>query len=877
MHYIGVNDLRQMFEDFFVSKDHYPRGSFSLVPEKDKSLLLINSGMAPLKPYFSGAETPPNKRMTTCQKCIRTGDIDNVGKTDRHATFFEMLGNFSFGDYFKKEAIAWGWEFMTKVLELPEDKLWATIYEDDDEAFALWQEVVNMPSERIVRLGKEDNFWEIGTGPCGPCSEVYFDRGEAYGCGKPNCQPGCDCDRYLEFWNYVFTQFDKHEDGSYAPLARPNIDTGMGLERLACIMQNVDSIYAIDTMRAILDEVVRISGTEYHNGDAPTDISLRVITDHVRTVCFMITDGILPSNAGRGYVLRRLLRRAARHGRLLGLNKPFLAKLSDKVIETSGDAYPELIERKDYIRKIISIEEDKFAQTIEQGSDILDQYIIDLKAQNQSELSGEQVFKLYDTFGFPLELTKEIAQEQGCTVDETGFALNMDAQKKLARASRKTNDSEAWSDEAALYNGFAPTKFVGYSHYDAQAQVLGILKDNTSKNHAEEGEEVCIVLDQTPFYAEGGGQTGDVGKFSADGLDADVIDTVKMKDVYVHKVKILSGELAEGDTIEASVNKKIRNSTARNHTATHLLHKALKSVVGTHIEQAGSYVTRNMLRFDFSHFEPISKDKLKEIEDMINDEILQFKEVSSSIMSIEEAKKIGATALFGEKYGNEVRVVSVPDFSMELCGGTHVSNTGQIGSIKILSESGVAAGTRRIEAVTGAGLSNILAKEQAIVQVTAEILKTNVAGLTQKAENISEEVKALRKELESVKLASISTDMGDLLENAKIFNGVRLLTKTFENSDIQDMRNLSDQIKSKEKEIVLVFASVNEDKVTIMVSVSDDLLDRGYHAGNMIKEIAKIAGGSGGGKADMAQAGAKDPSKLLEAFAMAQTILQNKI
>lgn len=877
MHYIPVNDLRQMFEDFFVSKDHYAKGSFSLVPEKDKSLLLVNSGMAPLKPYFSGAEIPPKKRMTTCQKCIRTGDIDNVGKTDRHATFFEMLGNFSFGDYFKREAIAWGWEFITKVLELPEDKLWATIYEEDDEAFELWQEVVNMPPERIVRLGKEDNFWEIGTGPCGPCSEVYFDRGESFGCGKPNCQPGCDCDRYLEFWNYVFTQYDKQEDGSYVPLSHPNIDTGMGLERLACIMQNVDSIFAIDTMRTILDEVVRITGTEYHNGDALTDVSLRVITDHVRTVTFMIGDGILPSNAGRGYVLRRLLRRAARHGRLLGLRKPFLSKLAEKVFETSGEAYCELIERKEYIRKIISIEEDKFAQTIDQGSEILDQYILEAKNKGQIELSGEQVFKLYDTFGFPLELTKEIAQEQGCTVDEEGFALNMEAQKEMARAARKTNNDEAWSDKAALYNSFPPTIFVGYSYYETQAQVLGLIKANINVDQVAEGEEVFVILDQTPFYGESGGQTGDTGKFTADGLDADVIDTVKIKNVYVHKINVLSGEITKGDKIKASIDKARRNSTARNHTATHLLHKALKNIAGTHIEQAGSYVTKDMLRFDFTHFEPISKEKLKEIEDLINDEILQFKSVSSATMPIEEAKKIGATALFGEKYGNEVRVISVEDFSIELCGGTHVSNTGEIGAIKILSENGVAAGTRRIEAITGVGISCMLAKEQMILQETAEILKTNTAGLIQKAEIMSEEIKTLRKELENIKLASMTVDADALIKNVQIFNGVKLLTKIFEDSDIQDLRNLSDQIKSKEKQIVLVFASKNEEKVTIMVSISDDLLDKGFHAGKMIKEIAKAAGGSGGGKADMAQAGAKDPSKLPEAFAMAETLLQNKI
>ncbi len=873
MKYTGVNELRQMFQDFFVSKDHYPRGSFSLVPEKDKSLLLINSGMAPLKPYFSGAEIPPKKRMTTCQKCIRTGDIDNVGKTARHATFFEMLGNFSFGDYFKREAIAWGWEFITKVLEMPEDKLWATIYEEDDEAFDLWREIVNLPAERIVRLGKDDNFWEIGTGPCGPCSEVYFDRGESYGCGSPDCKPGCDCDRYLEFWNYVFTQFDRQEDGSYVPLAHPNIDTGMGLERLACIMQNVDSIYAIDTMRAILDEVVKISGVEYHDGEVVSDVSIRVITDHVRTVCFMIADGILPSNEGRGYVLRRLLRRAARHGRLLGLKKPFLAKLSEKVVETSGSAYGELVARRDYIKKIISVEEDKFAQTIDQGSEILDDYIKDLKGKGKTELSGEQIFKLYDTFGFPLELTKEIAEENGCTVDETGFTANMQAQREMARAARKTETGEGWTDEAAMYKHFPKTGFIGYENDKSESKVLGIVKGMSALKSAGEGEEVRIILDKTPFYGEGGGQTGDCGKLTGAGLDATVLDTIKVKGVYVHKVKINAGEIAPNDIVSAEISASNRNAVARNHTATHLLHQSLKMVLGNHVEQAGSYVTKDMLRFDFTHFEALSKEDLQKIEDIINAEILKFKEVHAKVMPIEDAKKMGAAALFGEKYGKDVRVITVDDFSMELCGGTHVSNIGQIGSIKILSEYGVAAGVRRIEAITGNSVKDLLTKEQAVISGISEILKTNPAGLLRKVEALSEEMRLLKKEIEQYKQTSMGAGLSTMLEEAKVIKGIRLLTKIFENSDINNLRNLSDTIKETEKSIVMVFAAVADEKATIMVSVSDDLLDKGYHAGNMIKEIAKAAGGGGGGKADMAQAGAKDLSKLPEAFAMAENLL----
>lgn len=874
MQYTGVNDLRKKFEDFFVSKDHYPRGSFSLVPEKDKSLLLINSGMAPLKPYFSGAETPPKKRMTTCQKCIRTGDIDNVGRTARHATFFEMLGNFSFGDYFKREAIQWGWEFITRVLEMPEDKLWATIYEEDDEAHDLWREVVDMPEERIVRLGKEDNFWEIGTGPCGPCSEVYFDRGPEFGCGKEDCKPGCDCDRYLEFWNYVFTQFDRQEDGSYIPLAHPNIDTGMGLERLACIMQNVDSIYAIDTMRAILDEVVRLSGVAYHDGEAPADVSLRVITDHVRTVSFMIADGILPSNEGRGYVLRRLLRRAARHGRLLGLRHSFLAQLSQKVVDTSSTAYPELSQRRDYIKKIISVEEEKFARTIDQGSEILEEHLRELKDSGRTEVSGEQLFKLYDTFGFPLELTREIAQETGCTVDEAGFNAFMDEQREMARAARRTDEGEGWIDDGAAFSGFPATVFTGYDEYTTPAQVLGLFQGKKRIGQLQEGDEARVVLDQTPFYAEGGGQTGDRGFLNAEHVQAEVLDTSKVKDIYVHKVRILSGELSEGDHLEAEIDRTRRHATARNHTATHLLQKALKLTLGTHVEQAGSNVTPELLRFDFTHFEPIPAEALQEIEDIVNREILQFKEVQRETMPIREAEKRGAVALFGEKYGETVRVITVPDFSMELCGGTHVSNTGQIGSIRILSENGVAAGVRRIEAVTGTGVSLWLRKQQQLVHEVADYMKTNPSGIVRKAESMSEEIRKLKKELEQAKAAAAGSRLRDMIDQAVSIGEIRLITGMLEHATINDLRGLSDQVREQEKRVVLVLAAVEEEKATLMVSLTDDLLDKGYHAGALIKEIARAAGGSGGGKADMAQAGIKDPSRVGEAFGRAKALLE---
>ena len=647
---MGVNELREKFLKFWETKDHLRHASYSLIPENDKSLLLIAAGMAPLKPYFSGAQVPPRKRMTTAQKCIRTNDIDNVGHTARHATFFEMMGNFSFGDYFKEGAINWGWEFITSPewLDIPKDKVWATIYEDDDEAYNIWREQVGMPAERIVRLGKEDNFWEIGTGPCGPCSEVYFDRGPEYGCGKPDCKPGCDCDRYMEFWNFVFTQFDRQEDGSYVPLAHPNIDTGMGLERMACIMQGVDSIYNIDTMHEILQEVCKLSGVKYQDGAAPTDVSLRIITDHVRTVSFMIGDGILPSNEGRGYILRRLLRRAARHGRLLGIKGAFINDVAEKVFEQYGEAYPELIERKDYIRKIISIEEEKFDQTVESGMSVLEGYMAEAKAAGKTQLSGEQVFKLYDTYGFPIELTQEIAEEQGYTVDEEGFRAHMQAQKDQARAARKAEDNEGWLDESVMFKDYPATVFTGYDSLAMDAKVLGLVRGMNALKSAGEGEEVRIVLDRTPFYAEGGGQVGDTGLLEADEFTAAVTDTIKVGNVYVHKAVVTAGEVSVGDTVTACVDALRRHAIARNHTATHLLQKALRTVLGDHVEQAGSLVNENELRFDFTHFEGISAEDLARVEDIVNAEILKFTDVETKEMPIDEAKKLGAMMLFGE-------------------------------------------------------------------------------------------------------------------------------------------------------------------------------------------------------------------------------------
>ena len=876
MKYLGVNEIRKMFLEFWESKGCLVHESYSLVPQNDKSLLLIAAGMAPLKPYFAGTEEPPRHRMTTCQKCIRTNDIDNVGHTARHATFFEMLGNFSFGDYFKRESLTWGWEFVTseKWLGIPKEKLWATVFQDDDEAYAIWRDEIGLPEERIVRLGKDDNFWEIGTGPCGPCSEIYYDRGPEYGCGKPDCKAGCDCDRYMEFWNHVFTQFDRQEDGSYLELEHKNIDTGMGLERMACIMQGVDSIYNVDTMQAILQEVCRVSGIKYTGGASDTDVSIRIITDHIRAVSFMICDGILPSNEGRGYILRRLLRRAARHGRLLGIKGTFLKDLCEKVFETSGEAYPDLIERAAYIKKIIGIEEDKFAATIDQGQTILDQYIAEAKASGASTLTGQQCFKLYDTYGFPIELTKEIAEDEGFTADEEGFAACMEAQKEMARSARKAEDNAGWLDESSMYHDFPATEFTGYDSLAGEAKVLGIVDGMSSPSTASEGDEVRIILDRTPFYGEGGGQIGDTGVMESDGFTGVVTNTTKTNGVYIHHVQITSGEVSTGDTVTVCVDAQRRHAIARNHTATHLLQKALRIVLGDHVEQAGSLVTENGLRFDFTHFEAISDEDLKTVEDIVNGEILRFTQVDTKVLPIEEAKKLGAMMLFGEKYGADVRVVDVPDFSLEFCGGTHVSNIGQIGSMRITSESGVAAGVRRIEAITGSMVGIELAKQEELVSEVAEALKTTPTALLKKAQSIAEENKALKKELEELKKAGMNSGINELLAGAKTFGEARLITKTFEGASIDDLRGLSDSIKADQKGVVMVFASVNGEKATLMVSVTDDLVGKGYHAGNMIKEIAKAAGGGGGGKADMAQAGAKDISKLKDAFIVAEKLME---
>ena len=871
----GLNELREMFLSFYQSKDHYRRQSYSLIPEGDKSLLIINSGMAPLKPYFAGVETPPSKRMTTSQKCIRTGDIENVGYTDRHGTFFEMLGSFSFGDYFKKESIVWGWEFITQVLKMPVDKIWATVYEEDTEAKEIWENEIGLPSERIVPLGKEHNFWEIGTGPCGPCSEIYFDRGAERGCGQADCKPGCDCDRYIEFWNHVFTQYNKDDQGNYTDLTYKNIDTGMGLERIAVVMQDVDSIFDVDTIKIILDGICQRANVVYGHGKNKQDISLRIITDHLRSVTFMIADGILPSNEGRGYVLRRLLRRAARHGRLLGIQGTFLAELSADVVKVSGDAYPELIEKGDYVKKIIALEEEKFADTIDQGEALINDAIKEMKKEGTKVLSGGKAFKLYDTYGFPLELTQEILEESGLTTNIDEFTMHMEKQRKQARNARKSGEEEGWSDSGLDFELAIPTGFVGYDSLDNKGKVLHIFKDNQETDSLNEGETGRIICDETPFYPEGGGQSTDTGIMYNDGCSLEVLEAYKLKGAIIHKVICHKGEVKLNDNLTCLVNAPRRFATARNHTATHLLHKALREVLGDHVQQAGSHVSAEGLRFDFNHFQGLTPEELQRVEEYVNDAIDFFPEVKVREIPMKQATEEGITALFGEKYGEWVRVVSVENYSQELCGGTHVKNAGEIGSFMIVSESGIASGVRRIEAVTGRGVLSAAKEKETILENASLILKVSSQGIPHKLHSVMDEIKSLKKEVESHKKAELGDSMEQIIGDSKIINGTRLVIQSFKDYSIQDLREISDEIKANHKETVMVLATTNEDKVTFMVSITDDLLDKGYHAGKMIKEIANAAGGSGGGKADMAQAGAKDPSKIQDAFKVAEKIMES--
>jgi alanyl-tRNA synthetase len=872
MEKLGLNEIRAMFRDFYVSKGHYPGKSASLIPKNDKSLLIINSGMAPLKPYFLGIEKPPKKRMTTCQKCIRTGDIENVGITARHGTFFEMLGNFSFGDYFKKESLTWGWEFITEYLKLPPEKIWATVYKDDDEAVEIWKNI-GLPADRIVRLGKEDNFWEIGLGPCGPCSEIYYDRGPEYGCGKPDCKPGCECDRYLEFWNHVFSQYDRQEDGSYKPMAHPNIDTGMGLERIACIMQGVDSIFDIDTIRHILNGVVELCGIPYEAGNQKADVSTRIITDHIRSIVFMIADGIKPSNEGRGYVLRRLTRRAIRHGRMLGIQGSFLSGLVDLVIEVSGDAYPEIVEKQDYIKKTIASEEDKFEQTLDQGNSIINGYIDDMKQAGTTVLDGESVFKLYDTYGFPVELTQEILADYGFTADMDGFNECMQRQKEMARNGRKDISGEAWKKDS-IAKDLPQTLFTGYDELETKAQVIAVYKDGEPSDNASEGEKAVIYLDQTPFYAESGGQVADNGYITNDSLEADVVDVQKKDGIYAHSVVIRKGSIANGDSVVCNVNIYKRNSTARNHTATHLLQKALREVLGEHVEQAGSKNDENMLRFDFTHFEAMTQEQIDRVEMIVNQKITEFLPVTTKVMDKEEAEKTGAMMLFGEKYGDKVRVVNAGDWSIEFCAGTHVKNTGEIGALRIVSESGVAAGVRRIEAVTGMG---VLAREkhcESLIDKTAGIMKTNPENIAARAEQLNGELKDVKNELAQKMKQEISADADSLIAGAEDINGIKLVTKSFKGAKADDLRDLTDKVKAGTDSVVTAFASDNDGKVVLIVSVSDDLTSK-FNAGKIVKEAASFVKGGGGGRADMAQAGGKDPSGIDAALGKIKDIISS--
>ena len=873
---IGLNELRKMYLDYFKERGHYVQPSFSLVPEKDKSLLLINAGMAPLKPYFMGTETPPSSRITTCQKCIRTGDIENVGHTSRHATFFEMLGNFSFGDYFKREAIWWSWDFITKELDLPLDKLWVTVYIDDNEAYDIWKDEIGVNPERIVHLGRADNFWEIGVGPCGPCSEIYFDRGEKYGCDNPDCKPGCECDRYIEFWNLVFTQYSKDEEGNYNLLPNPNIDTGMGLERIACIVQGEETIFEVDTLKHLITRISEKAGIEYLSSASSQDISVRIITDHIRSVVFLVSDGVMPSNEGRGYVLRRLLRRAARHAKLIGIDQAFLTELAEDVITLSEEAYPVLRERQDYIKKIISIEEERFQETLDQGTIILNQYISELEKANEKELSGEQAFKLYDTYGFPLELTEEILEEKGCFVNKDNFNTAMEAQKNMSRTARKSSDDIGWHEGInADVDKFEATEFNGYESLKEDSKVLLILSDNEEVTQANEGDNIRIILEKTPFYAESGGQAGDKGIISNDNLELIVFKCEKHKHLIIHDCVVKKGSVKTGDEVKATVNRINRNSTSKNHTATHLLHRALKSVLGGHVEQAGSLVNSERLRFDFTHFESISKDELNEIESIVNTKIAEGLDVFTEEMDINSAKQKGATALFGEKYDDLVRVVCVDDFSMELCGGTHVSNSASIGSVKITSENGVAAGVRRIEAITGIGVYNHLNELEDLLNSVNKTLKSNNNSIVNKVESLNDDYKAAKKELEEMKKDLMVNSIGNILEDVEKINGVSVIAKKYENVEVDDLRNIIDSIKEKTERAVVVFASENNGKVMFIVAVTDDLLDKGYHAGNIIKEVAKAAGGGGGGKANMAQAGGKDASKIDEALEVAKNIVRN--
>ena len=874
----GVNELRQMFLDFFESKGHLVMNSFSLVPQNDNSLLLINAGMAPLKPYFTGAEIPPRTRVATCQKCIRTGDIENVGKTARHGTFFEMLGNFSFGDYFKHEAIAWSWEFLTKVVGLDENRLYPSVYEEDDEAFDIWNKEIGVPADRIFRFGKEDNFWEHGAGPCGPCSEIYYDRGEKYGCGKPGCTVGCDCDRYMEVWNNVFTQFENDGEGHYETLKQKNIDTGMGLERLAVVVQDVDSIFDVDTLCALRNKVCEVAGKTYgvHHDD---DVSIRLITDHMRSATFLISDGVMPTNEGRGYVLRRLIRRAARHGRLLGIEGPFLEKLSETVIEGSKDGYPELEEKKTFILNVLHNEESQFNKTIDQGLKILADLEAEMKEAGKSVLGGSDAFRLYDTYGFPIDLTKEILEEKGYTIDEDGFKEEMEVQRKRARESRAV--SNYMGADATVYDEIdrnITTEFDGYDKLEAASKVTVLTTETEIVDSLMEGQKGTIFVEKTPFYATMGGQEGDTGVITTANGVFRVEDTIKLRGgKYGHVGVMESGMISGGEEVTLKVDEQERKDTCKNHSATHLLQKALKTVLGAHVEQKGSLVNPTRLRFDFAHFQAMTPEEIAETEALVNKEIQAALPVTTQIMGIEEAKKTGAMALFGEKYGDEVRVVSMGDFSVELCGGTHVANTANITLFKIVSEAGVAAGVRRIEALTGNNVIAYYRQMEENLHTIAKTLKTSPAEITEKITHLQKEVKELQSENESLKSKMAQDSLGNVMDQVVEVKGVKVLASAVDGVDMNGLRDLGDQLKEKLGEGVVVLASAKDGKVSLLAMATQGAMDKGAHAGNLIKAAAAIVGGGGGGRPNMAQAGGKNPDKIPEAIAKVAELVEGQL
>ena len=875
MKWTSVNDIREKYLSFFESKGHLRHKSFPLVQINDKSILLINAGMTPLKKYFTGEEEPPRHRMTTCQKCIRTPDIDRVGITARHGTYFEMLGNFSFGDYFKKEAIPWAWEFCTKVIELPEDRIWVTIYLDDDEAFDIWTKDVGIPAERVVRLGKADNFWEHGSGPCGPCSELHFDRGEEFGCGKPDCKPGCDCDRYMEFWNLVFTQFDNDGHNNYTRLAKPNIDTGMGLERLACIMQGVNNLFEVDTVRNIMSAISEKASVNY--GDDPkTDISLRVITDHIRSSSFMICDGVIPSNEGRGYVLRRLLRRAARHGRMLGINGIFLADIAAVVARENYSEYPELTEKLTYIQKVLTMEEERFAATIDAGLSILSNIMRKATEDGEKVLSGEDVFRLYDTYGFPIDLTREIAGEQKLEIDEESFVALMKSQKERARAARA--NISGWSDASkSLLSGFAKTEFVGYENNSCDAKVIGIISDDMSVEEVTEGE-FTLITDKTVFYGEGGGQVGDTGIIYDNDTMISVSDTKKVDGVYIHVCSLASGDVKVGDTVRLELNVPRRQAIRRNHSACHLLQAALREVLGNHVEQAGSYVDESRLRFDFSHFAALTEKELAAVELLVNRHILTGEAVETIETDIESAKKAGAMALFGEKYGAKVRMVKMGNFSTELCGGTHIDNTAKAGLFKIISESSVAAGVRRIEATTGLGVLELLGDRDGLINETAKEMKlANPADLAKRASQLQSELKGAKSEIEALEAKIASYEFGETEKSAVDVNGISVIASRLDGVSVDSARNLCDAVRAKNPASVTLLALVANDRLNFVCVCGADAVKRGANAGKIVKDIAAICGGGGGGRPDSATAGAKDLTKIADALAAVNATVEKYV